>query len=204
MKTFLLSSILFLSLSIIAKSKPLPENCKKNCVTPYGQHLGQDNTGVPAYSNCQSQCVIFTPNKALGVYSGIKWQCVEYSRRWLIVNKQLTYGSVDFAADIWKNISHYTHTMTKAKIPVESRLNGSPYAPRVGDLLIYAKEFEGTGHVAVITQVSLANKTVSVSEENYENKPWTHNYARKLNMVVNQKKFWILDPYLIGWKTAIQ
>ena len=162
--------------------------------------LGVSKRGVEAYSNCNSECVIFSPNKWRDTYTGIKWQCVEYARRWLLVNKGAVYGDVDIAADIWDKVDHLTDVETQKSLPLQSHLNGSMQAPRVGDLLVYAKAFNQTGHVAVVTEVDLEAGHLKVAEQNYRNEPWAEDFARKVTLVKIGDAYWLLDPYLLGWK----
>ena len=180
----------------------LPPACKSECKSPYGTVLGESPRGIKAYSNCQSGCVIFDPNQWNGTYTGIKWQCVEYARRWLLVNTGAVYGDVDIAADIWDKIDHLTDVKSKRTIPLEAHLNGSTQAPEVGDLLVYAKAFNGTGHVSVVTGIDIKNGMVEVSEQNFNNEPWTGNYARKIMLIKREEKYWLLDRYILGWKHA--
>ena len=182
--------------------KELPVACQTGCKSLYGTMLGKSPRGIEAYSNCQSGCVIFEPNNWNGTYTGIKWQCVEYARRWLLVNTGAVYGDVDIAADIWDKIDHLTDVKTKIPIPLETHLNGSTQAPEVGDLLIYAKAFNGTGHVAVITGIDINNGLVEVSEQNFNNESWPDDYARKIMLIIRDGNYWLLDGYLLGWKHA--
>lgn len=181
----------------------LPSACQTDCKSPYGMVLGESPRGVSAYSNCQSACVIFSPNRWKGTYTGIKWQCVEYARRWLLINTGAVFGDVDIAADIWDKVDHLTDVRTGQQIPLESRLNGSTKAPQVGDLLIYARAFEGTGHVAVVTAIDIKSGTVEVSEQNFDNEPWPQHYARRIPYVRHGEDYWLLDGYLLGWKHPV-
>ena len=183
-------------------NKELPVVCQSECKSPYGKVLGESPRGIKAYSNCQSGCVYFEPNQWNGTYTGIKWQCVEYARRWLLINTGTVYGDVDIASDIWDKIDHLTDVSTKKQIPLENHLNGSLQAPEVGDLLIYAKAFNGTGHVAVVTGMDIKNSMVEVSEQNFNNESWTDDYARKILLIKNGGNYWLLDGYLLGWKHA--
>ncbi len=180
----------------------LPPACRTDCVSPYGSVLGADSDKVKAYSNCQSNCVIFEPNKWHGTYTGIKWQCVEYARRWLLIHKGMVYGDVDVAADIWNKIDHLTRVSTKKQVPLKSYVNGSIHAPEVGDLLVYARAFYNTGHVAVVTEVDLKKGLIKVGEQNYNNKPWPGNYARSIQLYKKGDHYWLLDAYILGWKHA--
>jgi hypothetical protein len=183
-------------------NKEIPVACQTECKSPYGMVLGKSPRGIEAYSNCQSGCVIFEPNEWHGTYTGIKWQCVEYARRWLLINTGAVYGDVDIAADIWDKIDHLTDINTKRQIPLENHLNGSTQPPEVGDLLIYAKAFHGTGHVSVVTGMDLKRGLVEVSEQNYNNETWPDGYARKIMLIKKGENYWLLDGYLLGWKHA--
>lgn len=184
-------------------SPALPESCQTNCTTLYGKLLGTAGK-VPAYSNCKSSCVISTPNQEQGIYTGIKWQCVEFARRWLLINQGLIYGDVEVAADLWNKITVLTRVSDKKEFPLRAIVNGSPEPPQPGDLLIYSREFLGTGHVAVVSEVNLAQGIVQVVEQNFLNQPWSTNYARQLELIEKEQKYWLLDAYLLGWKRLIR
>ena len=179
----------------------IPKACQADCVTPYGMVLGQSPGGVVAYSNCNSGCVVFEPSKHNGTYTGIKWQCVEYARRWLLVNEGVVYGDVDYAIDIWDKIDHYRQVEWDEKIPATNHPNGSAVMPRRGDLLIYSRVmFGGTGHVAVVTGVDEKAGHVTVAEQNFRNAVWDDKFARKIPLLKRDDGVWLLDSYLIGWK----
>lgn len=179
----------------------IPRQCELECITPYGEVTGMSKSGVKAFSNCNSNCVIFEPNKYKGTYTGIKWQCVEYARRWLLVNHGVVYGDVDIASDIWNKITYLTHVSTNKKLTLKSFLNGSSIPPKVGDLLIYAKAFNETGHVAIVVDIDFKQGFIKVAEQNYSNKVWTDNYSRKLHFIKKDDNYWLLDSYLLGWKS---
>ena len=199
--TLILSFILLLSSSVI-HAEENKQACYQECATQYGNIIGKTPKGIPAYSNCSNSCVIFEPSKYNGTYTGIKWQCVEFARRWLLINHGVVYGDVDYAIDIWDKIKFYTHVNSKKQIPVSSIINGSKQAPVIGDLLIYAKALLGTGHVAVITHIDKTNNKIMISEQNYKNDKWLTDSARTVNYVIKDDHFWIHDAYLIGWKHA--
>ena len=182
----------------------LPEACRTNCVTPYSQELGTAPGNVTAYSNCNADCVIFTPNIEDGTYTGIKWQCVEFARRWLLDNMGVVYGDVDTASDIWNKIEFVTRVADHHSIPLRAFENGSLEAPRVGDLLIYAKEYLNTGHVAVVTDVDLQAGVLKVAEQNYSNQTWPGDYSRRIDVINKNGRYWVLDAYLLGWKRVVQ
>lgn len=177
----------------------LPTACTTNCISPYGELLGSAE-GTQAYSNCNSDCVVFEPNRERGTYTGIKWQCVEFARRWLVQNRGLTYGDVDVAADIWRSIPHFTRLANGAQVPVDNHPNGSANVPQQGDLLVYAREYLGTGHVAVVVTAEPSKGYITVAEQNFDNRKWLGNHARKIELLEKNGRYWLLDAYLLGWK----
>ena len=197
---FLLYIGLSLNDAFAGTSEELPFECQIDCVSPYSKILGTSKRGVEAYSNCNPSCVIYEPNYWEGTYTGIKWQCVEYARRWLLFNRGVVYGDVDIAADIWNNIDHLTEVATNKIIPLESYLNGSRKPPQVGDLLVYAKAFHNTGHVAVVIEVDIKGGVINVGEQNYNNDPWPGGFSRKIELIKKGDNYWLLDAYLLGWK----
>ena len=100
MKAIILLLCIYLA-SFYSHAQSIPEQCKLDCIHPFGKILGTSPSGVTAYSNCSNQCVNPEPQFTNEIFTGIKWQCVEYARRWLLVNKQVVYGDVDIAEDIW-------------------------------------------------------------------------------------------------------
>jgi hypothetical protein len=115
---------LALNIAYADEANHLPIQCRIDCATPYGEVLGASTDGVEAYSNCQSDCINPERNTWKHTYTGIKWQCVEYARRWLLVNKGAVYADVDTAADIWNEIDHLTDVASNRILPLESHPNG--------------------------------------------------------------------------------
>ena len=184
-------------------AEDLPQACQQDCEVEYGIVLGNSKTGVEAYSNCSSNCVNPAPYFVDGTYTGIKWQCVEYVRRWLLINKGVVYGDVDVAADIWQleTVHSADKKVTKS---LKSILNGDKrQSLQRGDLLIYSRAFLDTGHVAVVFKIDEKNQRVYVGEQNFDNQPWQGDAAREIPYVIYDGGIWLLDPYLIGWKRVI-
>ncbi len=182
-------------------SQNIPPQCLADCKSDYGVVIGISPAGIPAYSNCNADCVVFEPNHHQEIYTGIKWQCVEYARRWLLQQKQVVFGDVDIAADIWA-LEQVINPINKKTFSFESITNGAEKPPKLGDLLIYSEEYLGTGHVAVVVSVNEEQKTIKVAEQNFENKLWEEKYARSIKYIVNDERVWLLDQYLVGWKRA--
>jgi hypothetical protein len=167
-----------------------PEN---KCVTPFGYVIGTaDNT--PSFSNCRSECVQRdllnkVPAAEIGtkedVFSGLSWQCVEYARRWWMLNLGIQFDSVDTADQIF-DTQHAIRLADSQKIPVKH-------------LLIYAKRKDNInfqyGHVAVVVKVNLNRGYIDVAEQNYDNKKWEseNSHSRRISLVFEDGKYTVLD-----------
>jgi hypothetical protein len=182
------SLILLLSVSIVLSLD-----------TPFGTVLG-NNSGVIGYSNSNSSYTSNLPNYYNEIYTGMKYQCVEYTRRWLVQTQSLTYDSIPCASDIWR-LSALNSTVTGESIPFNRVPNSSKCPPRVGSLLIYRRnKFNPVGHVAVITEVG--SDYIRVSEQNWDSEYWPGDYSRQLRMRVNQGRYQIVESLeypVFGW-----
>ena len=201
LKLFFMFTLLSMGNSIYADG--LPELCDTECVVKYGEVLGKSMSGVEAYSNCSSRCVNPIPFFVNKTFTGIKWQCVEYARRWLLMNQGVVYGDVDVAADIWQ-LESVTSPDKKIQKDFLSILNGDTqqFIQR-GDLVIYSRAFLGTGHVAVIVELDAKNQRVYLAEQNFDNTRWQGDSARSIPYVIHEGGIWLLDPYVIGWKRVV-
>jgi len=200
------------SQAMFEKNKKL---CHVNCVNEFGDTLGQSN-GVKAYSNCQSQCVnpkysfldLTTGEVSIHKgnpkddnlhYIGLINQCVEYARRWWMINNNITFGSIDSAHEIIY-LTEGKNIRTNKSFPLGRSINGTAKRPpNIGDLVIYYPDKNNPlwrhGHVAVVVDVNLKKGTVSLAEENYDNKKWAKQkkYARKISLFNINGYYTLLD-----------
>jgi len=188
---------------VVKAEADIPAACKTKCVHEYGLTLGSSPAGIPAYSNCNAECVIFEPHHLQNIYTGIKWQCVEYARRWLLHEYGVVFGDVDIAADIW-GLQSVVNPLTDEKFVLQSIVNGSNMLPQRGDLLIYVEEYLQTGHVAVVVKVDEEKQVVQVAEQNYLNTKWGAKFAREISYSKIKDRYWLLDAYLIGTKRVLR
>ena len=202
MKPIILLLFIYLA-AFYSHAQSIPEQCKLDCIHPFGKILGTSPTGVNAYSNCSNQCVNPEPQFTNEIFTGIKWQCVEYARRWLLVNKQVVYGDVDIAEDIW-NLEFVRSPDKSRQYKFLSIVNGAKDINlQRGDLLIYSRAFYGTGHVAVVLNVDESKQRIKVGEQNFSNQKWSDDFAREIQYIKQNDRTWLLDEYLIGWKRAV-
>ena len=183
-------------------------SCSKSCQTPFGTVNGQSFL-TQAYSNCSSSCVkhdrhyISLPNVQEPIFTGMKWQCVEYARRWLIENKGVTFGEVEYAYHIW-DLPHAELVGTHQYVPLlrfKNKVSKEP--PQVGDLLINSVQLAVTGHVAVV--VGVEPDSITIAEQNYFNRSWEgKDYARRLLLDKDERgRYRVVDDALIGWVRVV-
>jgi len=140
-----------------------------------------------------------------GIYMGYKWQCVEFARRWLYINKGYLIDDVAMAFDIFE-LDSVRVVSDNTRLPLKSFRNGSKRHPEPGCLLIWEEggEFEDTGHVAVVTEVS--PDWVRFAEQNVGHVRWPdgHDYAREIKAKVTADgEYWLEcsfgDANILGW-----
>ncbi|WP_428033850.1 bifunctional glutathionylspermidine amidase/synthase [Amphritea sp.] len=179
---------------------------------PFGTLLGYAPGGVPAYSSDYDTASDTDYPKRTsyrsyynGIYMGYKWQCVEFARRWMYINKGYIFDDVAMAYDIFE-LRTVRDVNANTLLPLNAFANGSQRHPEAGCLLIWKEggEFEDTGHVAVVTDVT--PDYVRIAEQNVGHGRWAADcdYARELNAVVTEEgEYWITCSYgdaeILGW-----
>jgi glutathionylspermidine amidase/synthetase len=180
--------------------------------TPFGTLLGIAPGGVPSYSSDydtadESQY----PNRAAyrsyydGIYMGYKWQCVEFARRWLYINKGYIFNDVSMAYEIF-NLRTVREVATNQLLPLQAFKNGAQRHPEPGSLLIWEEggEFKHTGHVAIVTEVT--ENYVRIVEQNMDFALWPQgcDYSREIRAKVgSENDYWLecsfSDATILGW-----
>ncbi len=184
----------------------------KNHQEPFGTIIGMAPGNVPVYSsdyssidkNDLSERHTFRSYYD-GVFMGYKWQCVEFARRWLYINKGFIFNDIAMAYDIFQ-LTTVRKISNSEILPFYSFSNGSLRAPIPGALLIWDEggEFEDTGHVAVVTEVF--DDKIRIVEQNERHSLWNkeQNYSRELKTKIDDNGgHWIECSYhdasLLGW-----
>lgn len=131
-------------------------------------------------------------------------QCVGFARHWLEMNQGVTFPQVAIAFDIWESINSYKRLIDGVMLKVVNRINGSRYMPQLGDLIIYHREFYGTGHVAVVKEVNETAKTIHVVEQNYMERHQSLDQQRQITYSTGGRGCWLQERYILGWKQLTQ
>jgi len=137
----------------------------------FGEKIGTFK-GVDAYSNQRGKTNSLDPNYYNGIYTGQKWQCVEFARRYLIMKEGITFSDVDSAFEIPKA---QFKTLNGVLIKMSNDL-------KQGSLIVWPKGYEKgyekispDGHVAVVSFITPFG--VTVVEQNYIDS-WFHRFIK--------------------------
>ena len=181
---------------------------------PFDTLLGYAPGNVAAYSSDYSTALVRDyPNRSAyrsylnDIYMGYKWQCVEFARRWMYINNGFIFDDVAMAYDIF-DLRTVRDLITNALLPFNAFTNGSKKNPACGSLIIWKAggEFENTGHVAVVTEVT--DSYIRIAEQNVEFTLWPEgcNFSRELQVKISHEgDYWISCSYgdaeILGWMT---
>ena len=214
-----LTFILFLAFQVPLNAKQISQ--------PFGTVIGLAPGDVPVYSNEREHIrkdisSVVSHNNDGENWSGIPWQCVEFARRWLITQRDVTFPSIPNAYDIF-DLTHVNRISDGVHLPIEAVLNGSTVLPTKGSMLIWENGYqEGiTGHVAILVDIlpysqdstSSEDKDawenydpgyylVYIAEQNYDDKLWKlgQNYGRVLPAYRDTEgRFFIEENQFLGW-----
>lgn len=179
---------------------------------PFGTVLGYAPGNVAAYSSdYPSADPAQLPNRQSyrnhvdGVYTGYKWQCVEFARRWLLLNRGYVFDDIAMAYDIFR-LQQVRVVGNNTTLPLHSFRNGSRRHPEPGCMLIWNEggEFDVTGHVAIVTEVF--EDRIRVAEQNVTHQRWPEgcDYSRELVVRIDDDgSYWIRCSYddasILGW-----
>ena len=129
----------------------------KNRSKKFGTIVGTFQV-VPAYSKRKKGT---KKSRANYINTGIKWQCVEYARRYLQTTRGITFANVKGAFEIPR--AKFT-TLDGASVKKTNDL-------KVGSLVIWPKKYKHNspyGHVAVVSKIK--SNGIYVAEQNYDDK----------------------------------
>ena len=142
--------------------------------------------GIWAYSNGKEdryECKSDELNYNNGYFTGIKWQCVEYARRYIQSVFGITFSQVESAHEIPNAIFTRLEDNKIIKPSIYNKLDLLNHCldSLSNCLIVWPKDYEPDsphGHVAIIVSVSQDDKSslsgLYVAEQNYDN----NNYYR--------------------------
>ncbi len=179
---------------------------------PFGTVLGVAPGGVAAHSSDYDSAdeQEYPDRRAFrsyldGVYMGYKWQCVEFARRWMYVNRGYIFDDVAMAHEIFR-LRSVRDVATDELLPLRSFRNGARRHPEPGCLLVWGEggTFEHTGHVAVVVEV-LPDR-VRIADQNFDHQPWPAGQAHAREIparITEDGGYWLRCAFgeasILGW-----
>lgn len=182
---------------------------------PFGKSLNKHYCDIIAFS-CDiktnptqnikqfSYLTLNIHNKPTQIFCGIKYQCVEYSRRWLILTYGITFEEINMAYLIFISpFIKFTNILSKQIVLYTKCFNGSHTKPIIGSIVVWDKTNNYiTGHVAII--VNIDNTHIYIGEQNWDNNLWHNSYSRKIKLINISNQYWLDDPNqfnlkILGW-----
>lgn len=191
-----------------------------NKIIPFGQPIGIDLNNIIAYSSDNSTNShrkkysyliqhIKIPNHIINkkkIFCGIRFQCVEYARRWLICVYNISFEQIDMAYKMFTSHNiRFRNIWTKQSIPYTKYPNGSAIGPVVGSILLWDKADNYlTGHVAIVLNTD--ENYAYIGEQNWEDIRWLNYYSRKIPIKKISNQIWLDDTdtnhfnlKILGW-----
>lgn len=153
---------------------------------------------------------------------GVRWQCVEFVRRYLLMSKAVWLRSVPSAEGIW-GLKDILHLPSGGPVQMHRLENGKTCeTPKAGDLVVWRRTRDiPFGHVAVVVAVdmlaqpALENESpssshpsrrlavVSIAEQNFVASAWKGGCSRSLDLLLHANgSLELLDDMqhpIIGW-----
>ncbi len=170
--------------------RDLIDNLKAGGVSP--KEWGQIAVGVemgslggtPIYFNNGDTGNLGRNYSKDGYDYGLKWQCVEFIRRYYYDALGISFSARGHAQDYFLDAE--SHGLT-------AFVNENTEKPQRNDLFV--AHYGGTGHIAVISEVT--DTTVKIAQQNYGMQPLM-TYPL-LKIVKNGKTYWKIDHPMYGW-----
>ena len=146
--------------------------------------------GIPSYinniNNNTENISNYVHTKYGSVYTGVKWQCIEFVRRYLIQWYGITFEPVKNVYEL-KNISNFYSLMSGSPLSVHFHTSGLPL---VNDILILSQK--DTGHVAIVCHVDQNKGLIYTVDQNSEPEQWdTETYSRVYSIHSKQIMGWL-------------
>jgi len=128
------------------------------------------------------------------IFTGIKWECVEFVRRFLLLKKGIIFSQIDYAYQLWYNFENIRFiTFTNSKLSFQ-RVSKEFYFDNIfntGDILVWEpNENLQYGHTAVIVGTTdYKNGYYMIAEQNWEE--WN---GKDYSLIINI----YTEPFLLG------
>ncbi len=118
-----------------------------------------------------------------GIYTGMKWECVEFVRRYLIQTKKITFKQIKNAKELLE-VDFFIKINTMKRVDINHFKNGEKKIEK-GDIIIMENERDNNGHVCIISNI--INNKVEIIEQNHNNKSWNNKFYSRILIIKGNK-----------------
>ena len=142
--------------------------------------LGVDYQSITAYKNIKKSLNSKIEYNFINSYfTGIKWECVEFVRRWYIQNYKITFMEIENAIDIL-DIKYFFSLKDGSRIKIKIiKTKDKDCLPEIGWIVIFkVSEEYPKGHVAIITFSD--GDRIYISEQNYSDNWEDKQFSREI------------------------
>lgn len=147
----------------------------------FGTLLGKTKFSVAVYNNVNAP-LNRQKNFYRGEFTGLKYECVEFARRFLIAAKGFTFPAVQSAVQIW-DLKRFISVEHQTEIPIRQYYPVFDTKPLIGDLVIFARSVDAPhGHVGVVINSRRYQDklVIYICDQNFSTQPFTSNYNGRL------------------------
>ena len=133
-------------------------------------------------------------NSVNNIFTGIQWECVEFVRRWYILNFGVSFQEIPTAIDIIGIRFVYPLKPLRKSKNISFHFRRDWTNLRIGDIIVFGRSNKfPDGHVAIVSFRDKDN--IYLSEQNFSNKWESPQYSRKI--IIHD----ILKKGVLGYKS---
>ena len=170
-------------------------------VVPFDEVIGVTSDGVPVLSNgdeshfsnlesITASCLPLSsferkaPSTQPYRKMGVKWQCVEFVRRYLASRKAVWMSSLCTAEEAWREPNLFVSIRDGTPVEFTRTPNKSKtLPPAVSDIIVWGESNETPfGHVAIVTEVCAESVRVAEQNQGFERWPEELPFSREIPM----------------------
>jgi len=150
--------------------------------------------GVYAYKNKEKDSKR-EKNFIKNVYTGLKWECVEFVRRFLLLSKNFSFNEIDHAYQLWYDFNKIMFFSKDKFMFIQVPRSDFMYNSfKTGDILVWASSDDSNdkmpyGHMAIIVS-NVDDKYYKIAEQNWEDVWESDDYSRIIDIFT--------EPFLLG------
>jgi hypothetical protein len=145
--------------------------------------IGKTILGIRVYSNPKRSAQ--QANLYRGVFTGLKYECVEFARRFWVITRQYTFPEIESAVDLW-SLTHFQSVIPeRPDLAMQHFYPTTSNVPILGDLVIFDRSPTAPhGHVSVVIKCRQYKKHVYVyiCDQNFNDQSFNKTYNGRIKL----------------------